>query len=423
MGEIMIKDALQIDKINTDADASLKGLGLQKVRAAERLLKALKEEKKAVLCTIEYIDDVLEVDLSKDKTYYTAEQNKSYSSNFSMNSHEIKNSLRIFFDNWYGVVASSESIKFVFYTNASVVKEKKVGVLKDIEVDLPKESLINLLIEKKYDDALPFVLPILKEYYLEQHNKHTKDIQVYEKLWDSMSLEKWHQFFDLIEWNFDKKSEVEVRKDVEQLVGDLCDKYNVDLKYIDKIVAQILDMVEFRTFEKDYLNRIVHVGEIKSLFLELAQEVKVLEKLDPLHLKWDTIKCDDIRDINDKFLDVCPQFDDDLLEELEEEYIEGSFEQKHHQDHRQVKAYNYRIYKTCKKIVCKVLKDNENVFTQKKIEDIIENLTDEAEKLIIDKAKTYKVAFEDRDMVRKTILILFQECYLAFDDGRVDGGQ
>lgn len=45
----------------------------------------------------------------------------------------------------------------------------------------------------------------------------------------------------------------------------------------------------------------------------------------------------------------------------------------------------------------------------------MENLTDEAEKLILDKAKTYSVAFEDRDMVRKTILLLFQDCYLAFD--------
>lgn len=61
---------------------------------------------------------------------------------------------------------------------------------------------------------------------MEQHKKHTKDIQVYEKLWESMSLEKWYQFFDLIEWNFDKKSEVDVRKDVEHLVEDLCDKYN-----------------------------------------------------------------------------------------------------------------------------------------------------------------------------------------------------
>lgn len=93
-----------------------------------------------------------------------------------------------------------------------------------------------------------------------------------------MTFEKWKVFFDLIEWNFEQKDEKEVRKEVEELVRQLCCKFNVDLKYSDKIVAQILDMVELRTFETDFLHRMVHVGEVKSLFLELTQESKIQEK-------------------------------------------------------------------------------------------------------------------------------------------------
>lgn len=66
----MIRDALEIEKINTDADSSLKGIGLQKVRAAERLLRALIDGKRAVLCTIEHIDDVLEINIDGEKTDY-----------------------------------------------------------------------------------------------------------------------------------------------------------------------------------------------------------------------------------------------------------------------------------------------------------------------------------------------------------------
>ena len=118
----MIKEVLQTEQINTDADSSIKGIGLQKIRAAERLLGALLENKRAVFCTIEHIDDVLEVDVEHETTNYTAEQNKSYSTDFSMNSHEVKNSLRIFFDTWYGTVEVSESIKFDFYTNTNIKK-------------------------------------------------------------------------------------------------------------------------------------------------------------------------------------------------------------------------------------------------------------------------------------------------------------
>lgn len=421
----MIKEVLQTDQINTDADSSIKGIGLQKIRAAERLLRALLENKRAVFCTIEHVDDVLEVDVEQETTNYTAEQNKSYSTDFSMNSHEVKNSLRIFFDNWYGTVEASESIRFVFYTNTNIKKENKVGVLKDIEESLPEEPLLQLLCDKKYKEAFPFVLPIFKKYYLEQHKKHIaneEDIELYEKILDSMTEEKWEKFFDLIEWNFGKPNEIEVRENVEKSVGEICLKYGVDQKYASIVVAQMLDMIESRKFESDFLRRIVHVGEIKSLFLEFAQEAKIQEKLDPMYKKWDDIHCDDVRNINEKFLCVCPDYERDSLEELEEEYIDGAYEQSHHQNHRQVKAYNYRVYKTCQKNIKKFLKEQKGFFSQDKIEAFIEELTCEAYKLIQDKAKTYDVAFEDQDMVRKTIIILFQDCYLSLDEGgKVNG--
>lgn len=74
----MIKDALNNEQINTDVISSLKGLGFQKVRAAERLLRALMEGKKAVLCTIEPIDDVLEVDVDGEKVNYPDELEYGY---------------------------------------------------------------------------------------------------------------------------------------------------------------------------------------------------------------------------------------------------------------------------------------------------------------------------------------------------------
>ena len=273
-GDAMIKETLQMEQINTDADASIRGIGLQKLRAVERLMTALLEEKKAVFCMVEHIDDVLEVNLEDDITDYVTEQDKSYSTNFSMNDHEVKNSLRIFFDNWFGTVEGSESIKFVFYTNAMVKKEKKVGVLKDIKEQLPEEPLLKLLEEKRYKEAFPFVLPVFKHYYIEQHKKHTKTIETYEKILDTMDDIKWQRFFNLIEWNFGKPDESQVRINISALVQKLCIKYDVNEKYVDIIVARILDMVESRKFEEDFLHRIVHVGEIKSIFLEFAQEAR-----------------------------------------------------------------------------------------------------------------------------------------------------
>lgn len=117
-------------------------------------------------------------------------------------------------------------------------------------------------------------------------------------------------------------------------------------------------------------------------------------------------------------MSVCAEYEKDSLEELVDEYIDGAYEQSHHQNHRQVKAYNYRVYKTCRKLISRFLKEHNGTLTQFEIEQFLENLTLEAEKVIQDKAKTYSMPFEDQDMVRKTIILLFQECYLAFDEGR-----
>lgn len=417
----MINEVIQTDQINTDADANIKGIGLQKVRAAERLLKAVMQGKKAIYCTIEHVDDVLQGDWQEDVVKYTAEQNKSYATGFSMNSHEIKNSLRIFFDTWLGTVETSESIQFVFYTNVNIKKENKVGIFKDVEVDFPKEPMLQLLIEKRYDEAFPFVLPIFKAYYIEQHSKHVKvpeDIEKFQEILDAMTEERWKKFFGLVEWNFGEADEIEVRKNIDNLVEELCVKFDVNKKYAELISAKILDMIESRKFEKDFLESIVHVAEVENLLLKFAQEARLEEKLDPMHEKWDEIECGDVRNISEKILSVCDEFEKDCLDELEDEYIDGVYEQKHHQNHRQVKAYNYRVYKTCKKIIGKFLKKHSGKLTQAEIEQLMEELKVEAEKVIQDKAKTYNMPFEDEDMIRKTIILLFEECYLAFDEGR-----
>lgn len=417
----MINEVIKTDQINTDADANIKGIGLQKLRAAERLLKAVMQGKKALYCTIEHVDDVLQGDWQDEIIKYTAEQNKSYATGFSMNSHEIQNSLRIFFDNWIGTVETSESIQFVFYTNVNIKKENKAGIFKDAKITLPKEPLLQLLIEKRYDEAFPFVLPIFKAYYIEQHSKHVKvpeDIEKFQEILDAMTEERWKKFFGLVEWNFGEADEIEVRKNIDNLVEELCVKFDVNKKYAELISAKILDMIESRKFEKDFLQSIVHVAEVENLFLKFAQEARLEEKLDPMHEKWDEIECGDVRNISEKILSVCDEFEKDCLDELEDEYIDGVYEQKHHQNHRQVKAYNYRVYKTCKKIIGKFLKKHNGKLTQAEIEQLMEELKVEAEKVIQDKAKTYNMPFEDEDMIRKTIILLFEECYLAFDEGR-----
>lgn len=414
----MKKDSIFRNEINTEADSNIKGIGLQKLRATERLLRALLDKRKCIFCTTEYIDDVIEIEFVDENSEIRTEQNKNYTKPFSMNSEEVKNSLRIFFDTWRKV-EDSENILFVFYTNTGIAKENCVGVLKNIKKDLPDEPLIQLLIEYKFDESLPFIIPIVKEYYIEQHKKHTEDNTYYESLIEDMKYEEWKKFFSLIEWKFGQSNETEIRNKIISLIEQLCVEYGVEIKHCGNILASILDMVESRVLESDFLNKVVHVSEVKLLFYDFIRDAKVTEKLDPAHIKWDEIKCDDVRDLEEKILNVCPEIDGDILQDYEDDFIEGKFEQQHCTEIREVKAYNYRVYKACKRYIKNLLKDKEDMedieFSEEDILKIINDLSNEAEAVVLDKSKTYKTPYLDKDMVRKTVLILFQECYLALD--------
>lgn len=412
----MKKDKIIKNIINTDADSNLKGIGLQKLRAVKRLLEALLNDNKFVFCAIEYVDDVIEIDMGSSISKITTEQNKNYATPFSLNSHEVKNSLRIFFDTWRKV-ENDEKISFVFYTNTSISRENKVGEIKRLGLELPNEPILRLLIEKKYDKAMPIVIPILKHYYIEQYRKHKcDDINYYEEELNDMEEKDWINFFNLIEWRFEEDDEAEITKNLELLVEELCKKFYVEIKYSKKILSCIKDLVESQSLKDNFLDKVVHVAQIEVLFKDFALEAKVEEKLDPVHKKWDEIEISDIRDLEKKILNVCQDFDTDELDELQDNYIEGKFEQTSYSEKREVKAYNYRIYKECKKQIRHILKGKEECkFNEEEIEKIIENLTDISEKHILDKSKTYKIPYKDRDMVKKTILILFQECFLALD--------
>lgn len=411
----MKKDEIIKNYINTEADSNLKGMGLQKLRAAERLLEALLSNKKCIYCTIEYVDDVIEIDMENITTNIKTEQNKNYIKPFSMNSEEVKNSLRIFFDTWRKV-EDDENISFLFYTNTSICKENKVGEIKRLDLELPDKPIIKLLIKEKYDEALPIAVPILKKYYIEQHKKHSKDITYYEELINNMGQAEWITFFKLIEWRFEEDDELELRKKLLSLVEKLCEEFNVEHKYSGKILSCIMDLIESQSLEKAFLNKIIHVAQIELLFKEFVFEAKVEENLDPTHIKWDEIENNDNRDLEEKILNVCKDFDRDELEEFQDEFVEGKFEQSSYPEIREVKAYNYRIYKVCRKYIKHILKHKEKFkFSKIEIEEIFEELTNISEEHILDKGKTYKIPYKDRDMVKKTISILFQDCFLALD--------
>jgi len=417
----MFENKFNTNTINSEADSAVRGIFYQKLRAFNRLLDAIDSENMGIMCAIEYIDDVIEVDGSNLGKVITTEQDKLKCRPVSLNSHEVINSLRIFFDNWREKTMNSEKINFAFFTNSSIAKEKSTQLLKQAGVELPEKPILELLISLKYDDVLEPFKVVFKDYYIQQHEKNLKEnekskIAIYKSIVDMMSDDEWKSFLSLIEWNFGIEDELDLQTKTKERIEKLCKEYDVKNRYVDSIFNEVMSMIEVGAFESDFLNKVVHVSQVKLLFVEKTKKIEREEILDPMHKKWDEIVCNDIRNLQEKIESVCLDYGDDI-EELQDDYIEGAYEQDNHINKKAVKAFKYRIYKKCERKLKKIKLDLEqNELSKEDVDRYIDEMTDECESLILDKSKTYStIPFKDRDMIRKTVLILFEECYIAFD--------
>ncbi len=420
MGLSMKKAELIMKKGNTDADDSIKGIELQRYRAMKRLLDAVRENKKSIYCAVECYDDVLQIDRSQEITQIETEQNKYVAHDLSLNSSDVKKSLIIFLENWRSV-EESEKIKFVFYTTADIATENAVGVLAGFKGKLPKCGILQKLIDDEVETVVDFIVPVLREQYLKKKKvkktEESKKIDAYYvELFNSYTRDQWIKFLRLIEWNFNSCNDVDIIRDIKESIHLLSMEMNIDEKYEDYIFSKLKELFDSSNGQKDFLNKLISVSDVKVIFHDFYREVVTEGLVDPMNEKWDELEIKDRRDLNTKIRAVISDVDENLVDDLLDEYVDGKYEQGKHSMPRRVKAYNYRIYRVCKKYLGKYERRSKGVvFTEELIESIIDEIVAEAESMILDKAKTYEVAFRDREMIRQTVIILLQDCYISFD--------
>lgn len=76
----------------------------------------------------------------------------------------------------------------------------------------------------------------------------------------------------------------------------------------------------------------------------------------------------------------------------------------------------YRIFDVCQEELMEFYESREeNILSVSEINSLIERYTNRAVLIIEDKSKDYIYPLKNRDILRKTVLALIDECYLSFD--------
>lgn len=132
---------------------------------------------------------------------------------------------------------------------------------------------------------------------------------------------------------------------------------------------------------------------------------------------YDNLEQKDIRNISDKLIEVCPSINKYRILKYSKDIASGEAELSLFSE-RDVRALKYRIFEVCQD---ELIAFCEKFDTMDKIDfdtlnNLLESFTNQASLIIDEKSKDYAYPIKNRDVLRKIVLALINDCYLSFDE-------
>lgn len=397
--------------INRDASPTSGGFRYQKLRLAIALLDEIeKDPNSKIIGAAEYKDDVY---ILKDDGTEVLEQDKNYmSSNFSFVSSAVSNSIINFLDQ-YIEADKDEKLKFIFYTNTSVSKEKLTKELGNEGLKLPSKSIIKLFQAKEYpDDAIEFCKHIIIKKYKNDYIANNLEGNLEEI--NLLSKEEWIKFFKKIEFIFDAEDGEGLEETLLEKIKMCNEFYNSSNIGKEKIIKScILELIDESMSKKKFLQKIISSNDLKLIFLDSASIKNRM--LDPERDVWDIVedeKMKDTRNLNDKIKSVCDNFSEKGLSRFGREVI-GAESTLKVLDSQIQKSIRIRVFQFMEEFF-----DNKKMkskYTEEELKEMIKEIKDYTKKKFADLKKDYTYHLENENIIEKCVVLLISECYYSFD--------
>lgn len=403
--------------INREATELFEALRLQKLRAAEHILKSLESNSdEDIAVAIEIIEDVYVL----KETSEIYEQNKNYDpeSKFSINSEEVLNSLCSFLDIWVDNQLS-DKIEFCFLSTNKIGKEKTTKRIKDLALSLPKEKIIEELQSKNPERIKKVgivVKNIITEYYKE-HYSETPECQKTIDTLESISEESWNGFLNQINWVFGHQSidklEDELLKKI--IASQFYSKYE-NQNQQEQIKSNLLDLLERKTIKKHKYFRLINKAEVELCFSNAIYQKPTLP-IDDVHTLWEKIeKPTDFRNLKDKILDVCPKYNSKKINQLERKAAIAKTAETNLKTSTKYLALKYRVFDFCDQELDNLTNyKSKKQYSENEIEEIIKNILKECNKEFEELRTQFDYGIERKGIVMELFIDFIDSCYLSFD--------
>ncbi len=132
---------------------------------------------------------------------------------------------------------------------------------------------------------------------------------------------------------------------------------------------------------------------------------------------YNNLEQKDIRNISDKLREVCPSINNFRLLKYSKDIASGEAELSQFSE-RDVGALKYRIFEVCQDELISFCEefDTGDILDFDTVNSLLEKYTNQATIIIEEKSKDYAYPLRNRDLLRKVVLALINDCYLSFDE-------
>ena len=401
--------------ISREASDKTKGFRLQKLRAINLMLDLYNKDKATTFyvfyAAVEHYEDVAinYADDARSEAYLEEDKYYNPESGFTINSHEVKNSLVSFFDIYSAKWRHSKTLSFGFHSTNRIAKEGRPKVVEEAGLENPDKPVLELLSERNYSypNLLPLVKFVLLKEYQRQYPERGGVFQYLEEISDDDLI----SFLDLIKWTFGGGDENVEQDDAFEKIR-ACPHFNAHLEGKEEIILSLLMEELDKRQGLAYANdKFVYSSDVELVYVQAAGEITP-ELHDPAWKAWEEIDADDTRNLKEKVESVFADCPSKTIRLLSHKAVSAKIEEREFK--RSFKAMKYRVYYTSLEYISR--RDFSEPLTLKDLHFHFDEMRDKSCNRIASLKQDYSYKLSGEEVVENTIMQLFDECFLAFDE-------
>ncbi|MDU1055406.1 serine protease [Clostridium baratii] len=194
------------------------------------------------------------------------------------------------------------------------------------------------------------------------------------------------------------------KNDIEVFVGMYYENSHKDFAY------RHINIIPLNTIQD-----IINDNNLSALNLSFSSNLSQEEHLDPLYGKYYNLVKNDFRNLKDKIMDVCPNYNDKKIKLLARKVANTMCETGQLTEKRRA-ALLYRVFLAANERQCDLVIDEKETLTKEEINFWLNQYVDYAKKIIDEKSEEYKYILKSRDTIEGVVLQLINDCYISFDE-------